>query len=490
MRFSDMAGRLLSTSLAACALFATLLGAPAFGASEVASADASSATAAEGQQDVPQTADDAKPEDTQADGKPEGATESEDSSDPAEKGDSPAAAAGGTESDATATGTGATGSDSASDKSGANATTGSDKAAPANASGSSKTTKVEKVTVATRFVGPDGEWAYVPSISLEKGATAWDATAKGLVESGMTFHTGLSSSNQDALVSLTSPVDGSVCAMDDATGSGWRLYINGDRYQGSASSLVLEDADEVEWRYEIGTIVVSVSVVGPGGTDESYWIAPTNVTIQATQTGWDASLVVFEQNGYDVGRLLSFASGDDGSVQLESLAALGANGVTGQAWQVFVNGAVPESDIAHVQLHAGDSICWYYAGAGVAELPDFATRTGAASQSPATAVHIEGTVTQAWSKDANADTDLMATLQSASGITVSGSGRFSSVCPATDRLSDQVTQVPSQDAWEQSLVHYMDVRLNTGVGGTAAEGADGSLYYLDGKGSLVKLEVL
>ncbi|MBR3157656.1 MAG: DUF4430 domain-containing protein [Atopobiaceae bacterium] len=351
---------------------------------------------------------------------------------------------------------------------------------------SAKTSKAPKVdVVSVVFVGPDYEWARVSGIELEDGATAWDASEVALERSGMAYETGTEVAD-DVLVSLARSEEGEVYGSDPSLGSGWHLYVNGEHYEGSASTYVLEDGDELAWHYELGTITVSVSVVGPGGTGEAYWIAPTNVNVAATQSAWDASHVVFEQNGFGDGRLLSYRVAEDGTVELDSLASLGSNGVTGESWRVYVNGVECEDNVAQLQLHAGDSICWYYAGNGTSELPTFAERTGAASQSPATLVHIEGAVAQEWEQDVEEDGSLGDVLAAATGVGVSGGDGVRSIV-ASRPLQSALPGMAGNDAWSGSLSHLLDDKLYTGQGGRAAWGVDGSLYYFSGLGSVVKL---
>lgn len=343
------------------------------------------------------------------------------------------------------------------------------------------------LSVTVAFSSPEGEW-WQGAIALASGSTAWDATLAALRESGMAYEVG-SASADDVIVSLAQGYDGISYALDTSTGSAWHLYVNGDRYMGSASTLVVAEADVLEWRFEVGTVMVSVSVVGPGGTGLDYWISPTNVNVDATQSVWEASRTVFEQNGYVDGRLLSYAVGEDGSVELESLASLGANGITGETWQVFVNGMQPTQNVAHMIVRAGDSICWYYAGNGESELPTFAAKTGAASQSPATTVRLEGSVSQAWTYNTVDRTNLSVRINTATGVTVSGSRGLWSLSSTTRSLPNSLGLDGGSRPWYKSLARLVGSKLGTGEGGRATFGADGSLYYLDDLGSVVKLEL-
>lgn len=352
--------------------------------------------------------------------------------------------------------------------------------------------KPAKVEVSVRFVGSDGVWAEVGELELFAGASAWDATREALTSSGLAYQTGTSSAT-DAIVSLTRPSDGTTHLLDPSTGSGWHLFRNGERYLGSSSTVVLSDGDELEWRYEVGTLMVRVSVVGPGGAGDSYWVAPTSVRMQTTQTVWDASLEVFRQNGYGGGHLLSYETRDDGSVELESLAALGENGITGESWQVFVNGEVAQGNAALTGLRAGDSICWYYAGRGVSELPAFVEQTGAAAQNPAELVRVEGIVAQVWVASGGEGAWEVPLLDRVAGVVV-GKGAFgvaagagASLAREDEALRGPLARLFAEGAWGASLAHALERRVASGEGVSGAFGLDGSLYYVSDSGDVVKL---
>ena len=343
-----------------------------------------------------------------------------------------------------------------------------------------------KIRVAVRFVGLDGTWAQLKGLELTEGASAWDATRVALTESELSYRTG-AEATQDVIVSLSKD-DGTTLAADFANGSGWHLYLNGDRFQGSSSKMELEDGDKIEWRYEMGAIMVTVSVVGPGGTGESYWIPPTSVRLDASQNGWDASQTVFSQNGYAGRNLISYTNGPDGEVWLDALAALGENGITGEAWRLFVNGGLASTDIAHVALRSGDSICWYYAGRGVTSLPSFVSRTGAASQNPATAVSIEGVVRQTWVNPTSATVGGYRVLDRAAGLSLAGEGAASTLVYEGPELMDPLAQTQGDLGWRQSLASVLAGKLATGEGVRSLMGLDGGMYYLSDQGSVVRLD--
>ena len=350
--------------------------------------------------------------------------------------------------------------------------------------------QAKKIAVSVRLEGPNGVLAAVESVALQEGATAWDATKLALSRSGLNYRLGTDSA-KDVIVSVDDPTElggGAALKLDTETGNGWHLYLNAERYQGFASTAKLQDGDEVVWRYEVPSFEVSVAVVGPGGTKTEYWIAPTTISVRANQTAWDASNAVFAQNGFTTGRLISYVVGEDGAVRLESLAGLGENGITGESWQVFLNGMPAATDAAHVALHAGDSVCWYYVGNGASELPTFAEETGAASPNPVVGVRVEGRVAQAWTAPA-AKKDLSLDPPGfGSGLVVLG-GELPAVVAHDTLDTSFAIQTNVGDTWRRSMAKTLEKRIYTGQGGKATLAHDGSLYYVDGLGSLVKLEV-
>lgn len=343
-----------------------------------------------------------------------------------------------------------------------------------------------KIKVTVRFIGLDGPWATMRRLELLEGASAWDATRTALTESELNYRTG-AEATQDVIVSLTN-ADGTTLEADFANGSGWHLYLNGDRFQGSSSKVELNEGDKIEWRYEMGTIMVTVSVIGPGGTGDSYWVPPTGVRLDVSQNGWDASRTVFEQNGYSGRHSLSYTNGANGEVWLDALAALGENGITGESWQLFVNGSLSSTDIAHVDLHAGDSICWYYAGRGVASLPAFASRTGAAGQNPATAVSIEGVVGQTWVDPTTADVGGYRVLDRMAGLTLAGEAGASALVSEGYELMNPLAQSLGDVGWRSSLSHVLAGKLASGEGGGSLVGLDGGLFYLSDHKSVIRLD--
>ncbi|MDO4807704.1 MAG: hypothetical protein Q4A07_10695 [Coriobacteriales bacterium] len=343
---------------------------------------------------------------------------------------------------------------------------------------------VKKIHVTVSFVG-DETWA-TEKLSLTEGSSAWDATRVALTSAGLAYRTG-AESTQDVIVSLTNK-DGSTLTSDSTLGSGWHLYLDGERCQGSSSTIELADGAEVEWRYEVGTIKVTVAVVGPGGTGDSYWIPPTSVRMRASETVWDASLKVFSKNGYSGKNLISYTTGPNGEIWLDSLAALGENGITGELWQLFVNGVLCSTDAAHAQIRSGDSICWYYSGHGVSSLPSFVAETGAGTQDPATTVSIDGLVTQAWASVCPIGGGSYEAIDRARGLCVAGAGESAALVQDGGEVMSPLAQTLADARWRQSLSHVLSAKLATGEGVKSALALDDGLYYMSDKNVLVRLE--
>lgn len=345
----------------------------------------------------------------------------------------------------------------------------------------------KKINVSVRFASGGETWAAVNKIELPEDSSAWDATRNALTQTGLAYRTG-AESTQDVIVSLTNE-QGITLSADFTSGSGWHLYRNDKRCQGSSSTIKLKDGDTVEWRYEVGALKVMVAVVGPGGTGDSYWIPPTSVRLNASATAWDASEEVFTTNKFEGANLISYTTGSNGEVWLDSLAALGENGITGESWQLFVNGELCTTDAAHVELKAGDSICWYYSGRGVSTLPAFVAQTGAAAQDPATTVRIDGLVLQSWASSVVSEVGGYAAYNRAAGLSATGKDSAVALVWEGSGLMDPLSQTLANNSWRQSLSHVMAGKLSEGEGVQSVSGLDGRMYYFSDRDVLVSLEV-
>lgn len=108
--------------------------------------------------------------------------------------------------------------------------------------------------ISLAVIGPDenGEPEYyAPSMDsvITPGADdAWGLTQTLFEMGGLEYD----ASNSDygiMLNSITSPVDGSVLAWDEATGCYWQLFVNGTPSDVGISQVELEDGMEIVWYY-------------------------------------------------------------------------------------------------------------------------------------------------------------------------------------------------------------------------------------------------
>lgn len=257
-----------------------------------------------------------------------------------------------------------------------------------------------EVEVTVRVVGPDGsggesQWAS-QEVVMPEGQTAWQATTTALSSAGLAYQS-LVDASGESLASVTSPLDGTTWAPNASNGDSWRLFVNGSPWTGSADACQPRQGDEILWYYHQTRTYVTISAVGPGGTGEAFWLDPVTVEVAAGESAWDLSLEALEAGGYHDGSTLYYGVDANGDVTLGSLSSLGPNGVTGESWQLFVNGSPAEENVARLTLHDGDDLCWYYANAGDTGLPSFA-RTAIARAKAAGAHHVDGRVYTAWGR--------------------------------------------------------------------------------------------
>lgn len=109
----------------------------------------------------------------------------------------------------------------------------------------------EKVTISV--IGPDGSDApvyYAPAteIELAEGDDAWTATAAVLDGAGLA-HDAENSAYGVFLNSITSPIDGSALAFDEATGRYWQLYVDGVASEVGISEVEPADGMQIVWCY-------------------------------------------------------------------------------------------------------------------------------------------------------------------------------------------------------------------------------------------------
>lgn len=109
----------------------------------------------------------------------------------------------------------------------------------------------EKVTIAV--IGPDGSDApvyYAPAteVELAEGDDAWTATAAVLDGAGLTYEAE-NSTYGVFLNAITSPLDGTALAFDEATGRYWQLYVDGVASEVGISEVEPADGMQIVWCY-------------------------------------------------------------------------------------------------------------------------------------------------------------------------------------------------------------------------------------------------
>ena len=236
---------------------------------------------------------------------------------------------------------------------------------------------VNGVIYGKNAAGARETWAPSTSITLKAGATAADLSEALFAEAGIAADYGTGAYGW-FLNTIASPFDGRVLGWDEATGSYWQLFINGEFSQLGASGVVLKPGDTVTWAYGSegtlapeGKVSATVEVIGAneGGVPER-WAAPTKFELDKGATAADLSEALFAEAGiaadYGTGAygwfLNTIASPFDGRV-------LGWDEATGKYWQLFVNGKASELGAGGVVLEEGDAVSWCYTTYG-AEFPD------------------------------------------------------------------------------------------------------------------------
>lgn len=107
--------------------------------------------------------------------------------------------------------------------------------------------------VTMAVIGPDenGEPEfYVPEaeMTVAAEADAW-ALSQDLFALGNLEYDASNSDYGIMLNSITSPVDGTVLAWDEATGCYWQLFVNGEASEVGISEVELADGMEIVWYY-------------------------------------------------------------------------------------------------------------------------------------------------------------------------------------------------------------------------------------------------
>ena len=109
----------------------------------------------------------------------------------------------------------------------------------------------EKVTVTV--IGPDADDAPVyyvgaTEVELADGEDGWTATAALLDEAGIAYNAE-NSSYGIFLNSITSPVDGTELAYDEASGRYWQLFVDGTASEVGISDVQIADGMQLVWYY-------------------------------------------------------------------------------------------------------------------------------------------------------------------------------------------------------------------------------------------------
>lgn len=372
--------------------------------------------------------------------------------------------------------------------------------------------------VTVRVVGPDedlGEtdWVSAQSVTAVEGQTALQVVSGALRQVGLAFSTATDAQG-NLVASVASPLDGQTWGPNAASGDGWLLLANGVPV--NPNDYHPRQADELLLYYRLTRTHVTVSAVGPGGTGEVFWLRPVERVVAPGQTAWDVCLEALEAGGYVVGSSLYYGDDADGNVQLGSLSALGPNGVTGESWQLFVNGSPAQEGANRLTLHDGDDLCWYYANTGDMSLPDFATSAIAAAKR-AGSERLEGRVYTAWGRrltsylrraEEELGSGVEPTLQvlgdrvevALGGTVVSLSTQSGEIVSVTERgqLAEEGRQVASSPRGASPELAPIvaagtsfDVALaETRVSSPYAVGVDGSIYYVESTGVVYRLVVL
>ena len=109
----------------------------------------------------------------------------------------------------------------------------------------------EKITVTVIGPNADDEPVYyvgATEVELAEGDDAWTATA-GLLDAEGIAYSAENSSYGVYLNSITSPVDGTELAFDEASGRYWQLYVAGAASEVGISDVVPADGMQIVWYY-------------------------------------------------------------------------------------------------------------------------------------------------------------------------------------------------------------------------------------------------
>lgn len=241
------------------------------------------------------------------------------------------------------------------------------------------TAPTEQVAVRAYIVGRDANdneqtWAIPENVYVDKGASAAEVTQELCRAAGIKL-TYQDSAYGFFLTSMTSPFDSTV-TLDNSkwntTGETWQLFFGKagktpTYAQMGASSLKVEDGDQVVWYYgKSGKLPDDVSasarVIGRDASGHAqYWGTTESFDLISNATVADLSNEYFSSKGIKaktVGNgpawaIESLTSPYDASVELSS-------SITGATWKLFINGK-PSSELpGSRKVSADDSIVWCY----------------------------------------------------------------------------------------------------------------------------------
>lgn len=254
-------------------------------------------------------------------------------------------------------------------------------AQPADADADSSDEAAISATASVIGRDADGEletWAASASYDLPGGSTAADLTEAMLEAAGLVADYDPNGQYGFSLNTITSPADSRLTlGWDVATGRYWQLFVNGKPSDLGASSVNLEQGDEVVWFYSAygdalptvepplapESVSATVSVIGRDAAGEvEDWAAETSFKLPEGSNAADLTVALFEQTGL----VADYSNGDYG-FYLETITSpndpsltLGWDESTGRYWQMFVNGEPSTEGASSVTLQPGDEITWCY----------------------------------------------------------------------------------------------------------------------------------
>lgn len=256
---------------------------------------------------------------------------------------------------------------------------------PADADADSSDEAAISATASVIGRDADGEletWAASASYDLPGGSTAADLTEAMLEAAGLVADYDPNGQYGFSLNTITSPADSRLTlGWDVATGRYWQLFVNGEPSELGASSVNLEQGEEVVWFYSAyedalptvepplapESVSATVSVIGRDAAGEvENWAAETSFKLPEGSNAADLTVALFEQTCL----VADYSNGDYG-FYLETITSpndpsltLGWDEVTKRHWQMFVNGEPSGLGASSVVLQPGDEITWCYSADG------------------------------------------------------------------------------------------------------------------------------